>query len=87
MVMIVIIIMTINIIATTIIIIIIITDTYVTDVGTPNRQNLYNTITENLQVFTDLKEGCIRMWKIKRAFIIPLALSATGIILKTYTNV
>jgi hypothetical protein len=41
----------------------------------PNREYLHITITEKLQKYTDLKEEFIRMWRLKTACIMTLALS------------
>ena len=44
-----------------------------------NSHNLHSTITERLQKYTDLKEELVRIWQLKKACIIPLVLSTTGI--------
>jgi hypothetical protein len=57
-------------------------EAYLTDAAIPSSHNLHSTITENLQKYTDLKEGLVRIWKLKTACIIPLVLSTTGIVPK-----
>ena len=46
----------------------------------PNRHNLNSTITEKLQMYTDLKEELTRLCQLKTAYILPLVLSTMGII-------
>jgi hypothetical protein len=41
---------------------------------------LHSTITERLHKYTDLKEELVRIWQLKKACVIPLVLSTTGII-------
>jgi predicted methyltransferase MtxX (methanogen marker protein 4) len=59
-----------------------ITEAYSIDVAIPNSHNLHSTITKKLRKYTDLKEELTRIWQLKRAYIIPLVLSTTGIIPK-----
>jgi hypothetical protein len=53
---------------------------YLINVPIPNSHNLHSTITEKLQKYTGLKEGYIRRWRQKTAYIIPLLLPTKGII-------
>ena len=46
----------------------------------PNSHNLYSTITERLQKYTDLKEQLIRIWQMNTAYIPLLMLSTAGIV-------
>ena len=55
-------------------------ETCLIDVEIPDSQNLHSTITEKVPNYTDLKEGLISIWQLNTAFVIPFALSTTGII-------
>jgi hypothetical protein len=50
----------------------IIKETYLIDAAIPNSHNLHSTITEKLQMYTDLKEDFTRIWKLTTAYIICL---------------
>jgi len=57
-----------------------ITKAYATDVAIPNSHNHHSAIHKQLQKYEDLKEVLKRMWQLKTACVIPLALPETGII-------
>jgi len=57
-----------------------ITKAYATDVAIPNSHNLHSTITKQLWKYEDVKNVLKRMWQLKTACVIPLALPETGII-------
>jgi hypothetical protein len=44
-----------------------------------NSHNLYSTITEKLQKYTDLKDELTRIWEMNAVYMIPLVLSKMGI--------
>ena len=52
-------------------------EAYLIDGATPDSHNLYNTITERLQKYT---EELIRMWQLKTFYTTPIVLPSTGII-------
>jgi hypothetical protein len=51
-------------------------------VAIPNSHNLHSTITEKLQMYTDLKEQLIGIWQMKTAYTLSLVLPTAG----TVTN-
>jgi hypothetical protein len=46
----------------------------------PNSHSLHSTITGKLQKGTDLKEELARIWQLQAVCVLPLVLSATGVI-------
>jgi hypothetical protein len=50
-----------------------------------NSHSLHSTVTEMLRKYAGLKDGLIRMWQLKTAYIIPLVPSTTDIITNTAT--
>jgi len=57
------------------------------DVAIPNRHDGYNTITEKLQEYTDLKEELTRIWQPNAVCTVSLVLATSGIIPQIRTSV
>ena len=53
------------------------------DAAIPSSHQLHSTITEALQKYTGFTVQLIRKWQLKTAYIIPLVISKTSIILNT----
>ena len=56
------------------------TKVYAIDAVIPNSHNLHSAVTKQIQKYEDLREVFKRMWQLKTACVIPLALPETGII-------
>ena len=54
-------------------------EAYLIYAAIPNSQNLYSTIIEKLQEYTNLKEEVKRIQKLNMACTVPLVISTTGI--------
>lgn len=50
------------------------------DIAVPNTHNITKTIAEKIHKYSDLKEEITRIWKQKNVYIVPIVISATGII-------
>jgi hypothetical protein len=48
---------------------------YLIHVAIPNSYNIYSTITEKLQTYTDIKEELTRIWELNAVYTVPLVLS------------
>jgi len=55
-------------------------EAYLMYVAIHSSHNLHSTVTERLLKYMDLKEVLVRIWQLKKANVIPLVLSTTGII-------
>ena len=52
------------------------------DIAVPNTHNILNTVAEKKRKYTDLGDEVVRMWKLEKVHIVPVVLSATGVIPK-----
>lgn len=55
---------------------------YLIDIAVPNTHNLQATIAEKLTKYTELKDEITRIWHLHKVTIVPIVLSATGVIPK-----
>lgn len=54
--------------------------TYIIDIAVPNTHNIQKTFTEKMTKYTELKEEIVRIWKQKKAYIVPIIISTTGVV-------
>jgi len=54
--------------------------TYLIDISVPNTNNLQQKYSEKLQKYTELSFEIKKMWKMSKVYIVPLIISATGIV-------
>ena len=57
--------------------------TYLIDVAVPNTHNIQSTHAEKISKYTDLAIELKTMWKMDKVIIVPIILSATGVVPKT----
>lgn len=53
---------------------------YLIDIAVPNTHNIEKTIAEKHRKYTELKDEVQRLWNMDNVYIVPIVLSATGII-------
>jgi len=61
-------------------------NTYLIDIAVPNTHNLAKTITDKQNKYQELANEICVMWKQKAAQVIPIAISSTGVILKSLSQ-
>ena len=57
--------------------------TYIIDISIPNTHNLQQAYGEKLNKYLELGEEIKKMWRQDRVLMVPLVMSATGVIQKT----
>ncbi|KAI5747578.1 hypothetical protein M8J77_016195 [Diaphorina citri] len=55
-------------------------EAYIIDIAVPNTHNLMSTITEKRRKYTDLAEEVMNLWNMNKVTVIPIVLSASGVI-------
>lgn len=59
---------------------------YITDVAVPLSHNVEKTITGKINKYQELSEEIKRIWNMEKVYIVPIVISATGIIPKQLQN-